>query len=47
MGPVKSASGPELRSAAPLVGEANDYVFGELLGMSDEEIGALREGVVI
>ena len=47
MGPVKSDSGPELRSAAPLVGEANDYVFGELLGMSDQEISALREGVVI
>jgi crotonobetainyl-CoA:carnitine CoA-transferase CaiB-like acyl-CoA transferase len=47
MGPVKSAAGPELKAAAPLVGEANEYVFGELLGMSEEEISALRENVVI
>jgi crotonobetainyl-CoA:carnitine CoA-transferase CaiB-like acyl-CoA transferase len=47
MGPVRSAAGPHLKSAGPLVGEANDYVFGELLGLSTEEMDALRENVVI
>jgi benzylsuccinate CoA-transferase BbsF subunit len=30
-------------SYPPLLGEHNDYVFGELLGMSREEIGKLKE----
>lgn len=32
---------------APLLGEHNDYVFGELLGMSKEEIRRLEEDKVI
>lgn len=33
--------------AAPLLGEHNDYVFGELLGMSKKEISQLTEEKVI
>jgi len=29
--------------ASPLMGESNDYVFGELLGLSDDEISRLTE----
>ena len=32
---------------APLLGEHNDYVFGELLGMPKEEIKRLEEEKVI
>ena len=32
---------------APLLGEHNDYVFGELLGMSGEEIARLKEEQII
>ena len=33
--------------AAPLLGEDNDVVYGEILGLSDAEIGDLRtEGVI-
>ncbi len=32
----------------PFVGEHNDYVFKELLGMSDKEIAELvKEGVIV
>ena len=31
-----------IRRTAPLLGEANDYVFGELLGLSHEEVAALE-----
>jgi benzylsuccinate CoA-transferase BbsF subunit len=37
----------EIRRAAPLLGEHNNYVFGELLGLSPEEIEALAEKKVI
>jgi crotonobetainyl-CoA:carnitine CoA-transferase CaiB-like acyl-CoA transferase len=47
LGPVASAAGPRLRKSAPLVGEANEYVYGELLGLSAAAISALREDVVI
>jgi crotonobetainyl-CoA:carnitine CoA-transferase CaiB-like acyl-CoA transferase len=32
-----SATPPSVERAAPLLGEHNDYVFGELLGLSAEE----------
>ena len=32
---------------APTFAEHNQYVYGELLGMSDEEIHSLRESGVI
>jgi benzylsuccinate CoA-transferase BbsF subunit len=32
---------------APLLGEHNDYVFGELLGISDQEIGQLKAEKVL
>jgi benzylsuccinate CoA-transferase BbsF subunit len=42
-----SESGAEYRLPAPPPGRDNDYVYGELLGMSPEEIAALRqEGVI-
>ena len=40
------AGGP-IDRGAPYYGEDNEYVLGELLGMSLAEIGALRnEGVI-
>jgi len=37
----------KVRASSPCVGEHNDYVLGEVLGFSDEEIAALiEEGVV-
>ena len=37
----------EYRSAAPCLGEHNDYVFGELLGRDADALEQLRaEGVV-
>ena len=37
----------EIRRAAPLLGEHNNYVFGELLGLSQDEIESLAEKKVI
>jgi benzylsuccinate CoA-transferase BbsF subunit len=37
----------EVRSAAPVLGQDNEYVFGELLGMSSSEIANLAERGVI
>jgi benzylsuccinate CoA-transferase BbsF subunit len=37
----------EIRRPAPLLGEHNNYVFGELLGLSKDEIEALVEKKVI
>lgn len=37
----------EIRRGAPCLGEHNDYVFGELLGLSREELHALREEGVV
>jgi benzylsuccinate CoA-transferase BbsF subunit len=46
--PCKLSETPgEVRRPAPLLGEHNDYVFGELLGKSKEEIAQLVEDKVI
>ena len=53
-GPRRYAGAPWLMSdagvdphRAPLLGEHNDYVFGRLLGLSDEEMASLqRDGVM-
>ncbi len=37
----------QIRRPAPLLGEHNNYVFGELLGLSENEIEALVENKVI
>ena len=37
----------ELENGGPCLGEHNERVFGEILGLSDAEIGDLREGGVI
>jgi crotonobetainyl-CoA:carnitine CoA-transferase CaiB-like acyl-CoA transferase len=46
--PVKmSKTQPYLHKSAPLMGEDNDYVFGEILGYSKEEIERMtKEGVL-
>lgn len=46
--PIKfSRTEANIRRHAPLMGEHNDYVYGELLGMSREEMEQLhREGVI-
>lgn len=36
-----------MERGAPCLGEHNDYVFGELLGLAADEIAALRDGKVI
>jgi crotonobetainyl-CoA:carnitine CoA-transferase CaiB-like acyl-CoA transferase len=47
MGAIASAAGPDLRRAAPTFGEANDAVYGGLLGLSPDSIRELAaEGVV-
>ncbi|NOT54109.1 MAG: CoA transferase [Deltaproteobacteria bacterium] len=38
---------PTIDSAAPTLGQHNDLVYGKLLGLSEKEIGALREQGVI
>ncbi len=46
--PVKMSGVPNPRyESSPLIGEYNQYVFGELLGLSDSEIGQLIEEKVI
>jgi benzylsuccinate CoA-transferase BbsF subunit len=37
----------EIDAAAPVLGQHNDYVFGELLGLSDREIAVLAAEKVI
>lgn len=42
-----SATAPDNWRSGPLLGEDNDYVFKELLGMSDDEVDALgADGVI-
>jgi crotonobetainyl-CoA:carnitine CoA-transferase CaiB-like acyl-CoA transferase len=36
-----------IERAAPLLGADNDYVFGEILGLTTAEIGRLRDDGVI
>jgi crotonobetainyl-CoA:carnitine CoA-transferase CaiB-like acyl-CoA transferase len=46
--PVKmSRTKAYVHGRAPALAEHNDYVFGELLGMSDSEIASLREREII
>lgn len=46
--PMKfSETGPDLWRSAPLLGEDNDYVYGQILGLADEEIAELAESGVI
>jgi crotonobetainyl-CoA:carnitine CoA-transferase CaiB-like acyl-CoA transferase len=47
MGGIQSAAGPELRRAAPIFGEANNAVYGDLLGMSPDRIRELADEAVI
>jgi benzylsuccinate CoA-transferase BbsF subunit/naphthyl-2-methylsuccinate CoA transferase subunit len=42
-----SKTPPKVRHRAPLLGEHNDYVFGELLGMPQEEIDRLVQEEVL
>ena len=42
-----SETPPRIKKASPLLGEHNDYVFGQLLGMSDDEIARLKEEQII
>jgi len=42
-----SASPTTPHKRAPILGEHNDYVYGQLLGLSKEEIEALVESEVI
>ena len=37
----------KVHKASPIMGESNDYVFGELLGLSGEEIARLVDDKVI
>jgi len=41
-----SVGGPPGR-AAPLIGEHNSYVYREVLGLTQEEIAALKEDWII
>lgn len=46
--PIKFSQTPvKIRRPAPLLGEHNDYVLGELLGMSAEEIQGLADDKII
>lgn len=47
MGAIRSDVGPTLQRAAPLVGEANEYVYGEVLGLTPEQVAVLRDDAVI
>lgn len=42
-----SASQPRITTSAPLLGEHNAYVFGEILGLTAAEIEALKAAAVI
>jgi crotonobetainyl-CoA:carnitine CoA-transferase CaiB-like acyl-CoA transferase len=47
VGPPWKLEGVGVRGPAPLLGQHNDYVLGEILGMSRQEIDRLtREGVL-
>ena len=42
-----SATGPDNWRSAPLLGEDNDYVFKDIVGLDDDEFDRLRTGRVI
>ena len=42
-----SEAAPDHWRSAPLVGEDNDYVFGELLGLDKEELEELSQQGII
>lgn len=44
---ILSETPAELRRPSPLLGEHNDYIFGEVMGMTAEEIQGLKEEGVI
>lgn len=44
--PIKVSGAPIPRKAAPAIGEDTEYVFREILGYSESEIGGLVEGEV-
>ncbi|MSQ15707.1 MAG: CoA transferase [Dehalococcoidia bacterium] len=45
--PIRMSATPIKYERAPLLGEHNEYVFGELIGLSSDEIGQLIEQGVI
>ncbi|MBI3968189.1 MAG: CoA transferase, partial [Chloroflexi bacterium] len=46
--PIKLSATPgSVRAPAPLVGEHNDEVYGEILGRSPAELAFLREAGII
>ncbi len=46
--PIKLSDTPaRYRRAAPLLGQDNDYVYGKLLGLSQDELSRLREQGII
>ena len=46
--PIKLSDTPaEYNRAAPVAGQDNDYVYGDLLGISEDEIAELRKQGVI
>jgi crotonobetainyl-CoA:carnitine CoA-transferase CaiB-like acyl-CoA transferase len=47
MGAIRSEAGPELRTAGPTFGEANEAVYSGLLGLSRDSIRELAEEGVI
>jgi crotonobetainyl-CoA:carnitine CoA-transferase CaiB-like acyl-CoA transferase len=47
MGGIRSARGPDLRRAGPTMGEANEMVYGDILGFSEQQIKTYRNDAVI
>ncbi|MEK0338378.1 MAG: CoA transferase, partial [Nitrosopumilus sp.] len=46
--PIKLSDTPaKYNRAAPVLGQDNDYIYSELLGMSEDEVAELREQGVI
>jgi len=46
--PIKLSDTPAgYRRAAPIKGQDNDYVYGELLGLGENELAELRQNEII